>query len=52
MTTRDALNREAPNALHQGVLAVIVARKYAMLDDLLKIPYQKGKHRCSLSLMV
>ncbi len=43
MTTRDALNREAPNALHQGVLAVIAARQYATLDDILQIPVQKGK---------
>ena len=43
VTTRDALNREAPNALHQGVLAVIAARKYATLDDLLQIPSQKGQ---------
>ena len=41
MTTRDALNREAPNALHQGVLAVVAAREYATLDDILKIPSQK-----------
>ncbi len=43
VTTRDALNREAPNALHQGVLAVIAARKYATLDDILQIPAQKGQ---------
>ena len=41
MTTRDALNREAPNTLHQGVLAVVAAREYATLDDILKIPSQK-----------
>ncbi len=41
MTTRDALNREVPNALHQGVLAVVAAREYATLDDILKIPSQK-----------
>ena len=43
MTTRCSANREAPNALHQGVLAVIAARKYATLDDLLQIPSQKGQ---------
>jgi 23S rRNA (guanosine2251-2'-O)-methyltransferase len=43
MTTRDALNREAPNALHQGVLAIIAAREYSMLDDILRIPEQKGQ---------
>ncbi len=41
MTTRDALDREAPNALHQGVLAIIFAREYATLDDILQIPAQK-----------
>jgi len=42
MTTREALNREAPNALHQGVIASASAREYATLDDILKIPVQKG----------
>jgi 23S rRNA (guanosine2251-2'-O)-methyltransferase len=41
MTTRDALDREAPNALHQGVLAIVAVRGYAALDDILKIPDQK-----------
>lgn len=41
MTTRDALDREAPNVLHQGVLALVAAREYASLDDILKIPDQK-----------
>lgn len=41
MTTREALNREAPNALHQGVLAVVTAREYATLDDILKVPSEK-----------
>jgi 23S rRNA (guanosine2251-2'-O)-methyltransferase len=43
ITTRDALNREAPNALHQGVIAVAAAREYAMLDDILQLPAQKGQ---------
>jgi 23S rRNA (guanosine2251-2'-O)-methyltransferase len=43
MTTRDALNREAPNVLHQGVLAVVTAREYASLDDILKIPAEKNQ---------
>ena len=43
MTTRDALNREAPNALHQGVIALAAAREYATLDDILQIPAQKGQ---------
>jgi 23S rRNA (guanosine2251-2'-O)-methyltransferase len=40
MTTRDVLNREAPNVLHQGVIAIVAAREYATLDDILKIPAQ------------
>ena len=40
---RDALNREAPNALHQGVIAFAAAREYAALDDVLRIPIEKGQ---------
>jgi 23S rRNA (guanosine2251-2'-O)-methyltransferase len=40
---RDSLNREAPNALHQGVIAFAAAREYATLDDVLRIPVQKGQ---------
>ena len=40
---RDALNREAPNALHQGVIAFAAAREYATLDDVLRIPIEKGQ---------
>lgn len=40
---RDALNREAPNALHQGVVAFAAAREYATLDDILRIPAEKGQ---------
>ena len=43
MTTRDALNREAPNAVHQGVIAVASAREYSTLDDILQIPEKQGK---------
>jgi len=43
MTTRDVLNREAPNALHQGVLAIAAAREYGTLHDMLQIPAQKGQ---------
>jgi 23S rRNA (guanosine2251-2'-O)-methyltransferase len=42
-TTRDALNRDAPNALHQGVIAVVSAREYATLDDVLQLPARKGQ---------
>jgi 23S rRNA (guanosine2251-2'-O)-methyltransferase len=41
MTNRDALNREAPTGLHQGVIIFVAAREYAMLDDLLRIPEEK-----------
>jgi 23S rRNA (guanosine2251-2'-O)-methyltransferase len=43
LTSRDTLNREAPNALHQGVLAVIAARTFATLDDILQVPAQKNQ---------
>jgi 23S rRNA (guanosine2251-2'-O)-methyltransferase len=43
IVTRDALNREAPNALHQGVIATAAAREYATLDDILQLPAQKGQ---------
>jgi 23S rRNA (guanosine2251-2'-O)-methyltransferase len=43
ITSRDALNRELPNALHQGVIAVASAREYAALDDILQIPASKGE---------
>jgi 23S rRNA (guanosine2251-2'-O)-methyltransferase len=43
ITSRDALNRESPNALHQGVIAVASAREYAALDDILQIPASKGE---------
>jgi len=40
---RDALKREAPNALHQGVIAITAARQFAGLDDILQLPAQKGQ---------
>jgi 23S rRNA (guanosine2251-2'-O)-methyltransferase len=43
MTSRDALNREAPQTVHQGVIAVASAREYAELDDILAIPSRKGQ---------
>ncbi len=43
ITTREVLNREIPNVLHQGVVALASARQYAVLDDILKIPAQKGQ---------
>jgi 23S rRNA (guanosine2251-2'-O)-methyltransferase len=43
ITTREALNREVPNVLHQGVVAIASAQQYATLDDILKIPERKGQ---------
>lgn len=43
MASRDALNREAPQAVHQGVIAIASAREYAEFDDIIKIPAQKGQ---------
>jgi 23S rRNA (guanosine2251-2'-O)-methyltransferase len=43
MTTREALNREAPHTVHQGVIAMASAREYATLDDILRIPSQRGQ---------
>lgn len=42
-SSREALSRESPNALHQGVIAIAAAREYATLDDILGIPAQKGE---------
>lgn len=43
IATRDALNREAPNALHQGVIAATAATEYATLDDILQAPGKRGE---------
>ena len=43
MATRDAVAREAPNAVHQGVIAVVAAREYATLDEVLQAPLRKGQ---------
>ncbi|MGE5807856.1 MAG: 23S rRNA (guanosine(2251)-2'-O)-methyltransferase RlmB [Nitrospirota bacterium] len=40
---REALNREAPNASHQGIIAIVSATQYSILDDVLKIPAQRGE---------
>lgn len=39
--TRDALTRESPNALHQGVIAIVAAASYFTFDDILRIPAQR-----------
>ncbi len=41
--TRDALSREAPHAVHQGVIAIAAARGYAKLDDILQVPSRRGQ---------
>jgi len=43
MVSRDALKREAPQATHQGVVALAAARTYATLDDILGIPAKRGE---------
>jgi 23S rRNA (guanosine2251-2'-O)-methyltransferase len=43
IVARDALKREAPNTLHQGVIAIMAAQQYAALDDILQLPTQKGQ---------
>ena len=40
---RDLLNREAPGANHQGVVALASAKQYADLDDILQAPAGKGE---------
>ena len=40
---RDALNREVPRAPHQGIVAVVAARSYMELEDLLRIPAERGE---------
>lgn len=43
MVGRDALNREAPGAPHQGIIAIVAAHAYASLDDILRIPKERGE---------
>ncbi len=43
MMNRDALSREAPQGLHQGVIAFAAAHQYSTLDDVLKIPGERGQ---------
>jgi 23S rRNA (guanosine2251-2'-O)-methyltransferase len=43
MANRDALNREAPGAVHQGVVALAAAREYATLDTVLQLPARRGQ---------
>ena len=43
MVPRDALNREVPDGRHQGVVALVAAKKYAGLDDILRVPQERGE---------
>ena len=40
---RDALNREAPGASHQGIIAFASAKQYATFDDILRLPADRGQ---------
>ncbi len=42
-TTRETMNHEVPNVVHQGVIAIAATRQYATLDDVLQIPAQRGQ---------
>lgn len=43
VTTRDALNREAGQGVHQGVIAFAAAHEFVTLDEILKIPAQRSQ---------
>lgn len=40
---REALNREAPGANHQGIIAIASAKQYATLDEILAAPVLQGR---------
>ncbi len=48
--TREMLNHEAPNTMHQGVIAIASSRQYATLDAVLQIPARKGQSALFLIL--
>lgn len=41
MTGRDVLNREAPQAAHQGIIAFAAPHAYVSLDEILRIPSER-----------
>ncbi len=43
LVNRETLNREAPGANHQGVIATAAAKQYVTLDDILQAPVRKGQ---------
>ena len=40
---REALNREVPGTVHQGVVAFAAPKAYALFDDILRIPGENGQ---------
>ncbi len=48
--TRETVNHEVPNVMHQGVIAIASSRQYATLDDVLQIPARKGQSALFLIL--
>ena len=48
--SREALNREAPGANHQGMIAIAAAKQYATLDEILRSPHSREKRRSFWSL--
>jgi 23S rRNA (guanosine2251-2'-O)-methyltransferase len=40
---REAVNREAPGAPHQGIVAYASPKQYTSLDDILRIPGERGQ---------
>jgi 23S rRNA (guanosine2251-2'-O)-methyltransferase len=48
--SRDLLNREAPQGLHQGVIAFTAAHTYSTLDSILNVPVDRQEHPLFLIL--
>jgi 23S rRNA (guanosine2251-2'-O)-methyltransferase len=42
-TGREALNREVPGVQHQGIVAYASAKQYATLDDIFRLPADRGQ---------
>ncbi len=40
---REALNREMPGMQHQGVVATAAVKKFASLEDILRLPAERGE---------
>jgi len=50
IVSRDLLNREAPQSLHQGVIAFTAAHSYSTLDAILKVPVERQEQPLFLIL--